>query len=98
SEEDGGVPGLGLVPGRAYRLREGRVPRIGWAPVEPLGDAFYFAHGYAVESPAARAWSEGVVAAVGAGAVVCAQVRPEKERRAGAGFLAGVLERCLSPA
>ena len=36
SEEDGGVRGLGLVPGRAVRLREGRVPRIGWAVVEPL--------------------------------------------------------------
>ena len=35
TEEDGGVAGLGLVPGRAVRLREGRVPRIGWAPVEP---------------------------------------------------------------
>jgi len=37
SEEDGGVPGLGLVPGRAVRLRSERVPRIGWAPVEPVG-------------------------------------------------------------
>jgi glutamine amidotransferase len=34
SEEDGGVEGLGLLPGRAVRIREGRVPRIGWAPVE----------------------------------------------------------------
>ena len=31
SEEDGGVDGLGLLPGRAVRLRAGRVPRIGWA-------------------------------------------------------------------
>ena len=36
SEEDGGVAGLGLVPGRAVRLQGGRVPRIGWAHVEPL--------------------------------------------------------------
>jgi imidazole glycerol-phosphate synthase subunit HisH len=35
SEEDGGVTGLGLLPGRAVRLREGRVPRMGWARVEP---------------------------------------------------------------
>src|SRR5439155_573055 len=27
SEEDGGVDGLGLLPGKAVRLREGRVPR-----------------------------------------------------------------------
>jgi glutamine amidotransferase len=45
SEEDGGIPGLGLVPGRAARLREGRVPRIGWAPLDGGGDAdaYYFA-------------------------------------------------------
>jgi len=55
SEEDGGVPGLGLLSGRAVRLREGRVPRIGWAPVEPDGEAFYFAHSYAAETPAATA-------------------------------------------
>ena len=36
SEEDGGVPGLGIVPGRAVRLRDGRIPRIGWAQVERL--------------------------------------------------------------
>ena len=36
SEEDGGTPGLGLVSGRAVRLRDERVPRIGWAPVDPL--------------------------------------------------------------
>ena len=35
TEEDGGVAGLGLVPGGAVRLRDERVPRIGWAPVEP---------------------------------------------------------------
>jgi imidazole glycerol phosphate synthase glutamine amidotransferase subunit len=35
TEEDGGVAGLALVPGRAVRLREGRIPRIGWAAVEP---------------------------------------------------------------
>jgi imidazoleglycerol phosphate synthase glutamine amidotransferase subunit HisH len=39
SEEDGGVPGLALLPGRAVRLREGRIPRIGWARVEQIGAA-----------------------------------------------------------
>ncbi|HSJ94112.1 MAG TPA: imidazole glycerol phosphate synthase subunit HisH, partial [Gaiellaceae bacterium] len=52
SEEDGGVQGLGIVPGRAERLREGRVPRIGWAEVRPLGEAFYFAHSYAAATEA----------------------------------------------
>jgi imidazole glycerol phosphate synthase glutamine amidotransferase subunit len=36
SEEDGGVEGLGIVPGCAVRLHGERVPRIGWAHVEPV--------------------------------------------------------------
>lgn len=34
TDEDGGVASLGLVPGRAIRLTEGRVPRMGWAPLD----------------------------------------------------------------
>jgi len=94
SEEDGGVAGLALLPGRAVRLREGRVPRIGWAPVGPDGDAYYFAHSYAVESPAATARSEGVVAVAESGSFVGVQFHPEKSGAAGARFL----ERCLSRA
>jgi glutamine amidotransferase len=92
SEEDGGVAGLGLVPGRAVRLREGRVPRIGWATVEPLGEDFYFAHSYAAESPAATAASEGIVAEVRSGSFVGVQFHPEKSGAPGARYL----ERCLS--
>ena len=92
SEEDGGVPGLGLLPGRAVRLRAGRVPRIGWAAVEPDGDAFYFAHSYAAETPAATARSEGVVAVAEAGSFLGVQFHPEKSGAAGA----RLLERCLS--
>ena len=94
TEEDAGVRGLGLLPGRAVRLRDGRVPRIGWAPVEPEGEAFYFAHSYAAETPAATAYSEGVVAAATAGSFVGVQFHPEKSGPAGARFL----QRCLSPA
>jgi glutamine amidotransferase len=92
SEEDGGVAGLGILPGRAVRLREGRVPRIGWAAVEPGGEAFYFAHSYAAETPAATARSEGVVAIAEHGSFVGVQFHPEKSAAAGARFL----ERCLS--
>ena len=92
SEEDGGVVGLGILPGRAVRLVDGRVPRIGWATVEPSGDAFYFAHSYAADTPAATARSEGVVAIAEEGSFVGVQFHPEKSGAAGARFL----ERCLS--
>jgi len=91
TEEDGGIDGLGLIPGRAVRLREGRVPRIGWAPVD--GDAYYFAHSYAAETPAATAWSEGVVAEARAGSFVGVQFHPEKSSAAGARYLARLLAR-----
>jgi len=94
SEEDGGVQGLSLLPGRAVRIREGRVPRIGWALVEPIGDVYYFAHSYVAETPAASAWSEGLVAEVHADAFVGVQFHPEKSGAASARYLA----RCLSRA
>jgi imidazole glycerol phosphate synthase glutamine amidotransferase subunit len=98
-EEDGGVEGLGIVPGRAVRLREGRIPRIGWAMVEPLdsagltAEAFYFAHSYAAETSAAVATSEGVVAVVRHGSFTGVQFHPEKSGAAGARFLE---TQCLS--
>ncbi|HLB03944.1 MAG TPA: imidazole glycerol phosphate synthase subunit HisH [Gaiellaceae bacterium] len=94
SEEDGGVSGLALLPGRAVRLLEGRVPRMGWASVEPEGEAFYFAHSYAAETPAATLHSEGIVAAAEAGSFLGVQFHPEKSGPAGARFLT----RCLSRA
>jgi len=94
SEEDGGVAGLGLVPGKAVRLRGGRVPRIGWAKVEPSGEAYWFAHSYAVESQATAATSEGLAAIVESGSFLGVQFHPEKSGAAGARFL----ERCLSRA
>jgi len=93
SEEDGGVAGLGIVPGRSVRLREGRIPRIGWAVVEPFGEAFYFAHSYAAETPCAVASSEGIVAVVERGAFTGVQFHPEKSGAAGARFLESL---CLS--
>jgi glutamine amidotransferase len=89
SEEDGGVDCLGILPGRSVLLREGRVPRMGWAPV---GDAaFYFAHSYAAETPAATAWSEGVVAEARSGSFLGVQFHPEKSGAAGARYLGRVL-------
>jgi imidazole glycerol-phosphate synthase subunit HisH len=94
TEEDGGVPGLGLAPGRAVRLRDGRVPRIGWAEIVPGGEAYWFAHSYAAETPAATATSEGLTAIVEHGSFLGVQFHPEKSGAAGARFL----ERCLSRA
>jgi imidazole glycerol phosphate synthase glutamine amidotransferase subunit len=94
TDEDGGVHGLGLLPGRAVRLREGRVPRIGWAQVEPGGEVYYFAHSYAAETPSASATSEGIVAEARSDSFVGVQFHPEKSGAAGARFL----KRCLSPA
>jgi imidazole glycerol phosphate synthase glutamine amidotransferase subunit len=100
SEEDGGVDGLGILPGRSVRLTEGRVPRIGWAEVD--GTAYYFAHSYAAETPHATAWSEGIVAEVRFGAFLGVQFHPEKSGAPGARYLDGVLrevrERFLSRA
>ena len=93
SDEDGGVQGLGVLSGRAVRLREGRVPRIGWAQVEPGREAYYFAHSYAAETPSASATSEGIVAEARSGSFVGVQFHPEKSGAAGARFL----KRCLSP-
>ena len=92
TEEDGGVAGLGLIPGRAVRLRGERVPRIGWAAVEPAGEAFWFAHSYAAETPAATATSEGLVAVAEHESFLGVQFHPEKSGAAGARWL----ERCLS--
>ena len=89
SEEDGGVEGLGIVPGRAVRLTEGRIPRIGWAYVND--DAYWFAHSYVAESPATTATSEGLAAIVEHGSFTGVQFHPEKSGAAGARFL----ERCL---
>ena len=95
SDEDGGVDGLGLLPGRAVRLGDGRVPRMGWANVDGLGD-FYFAHSYAASTPCATAWSEGIVAEARSGSFIGCQFHPEKSGAAGARYLAGVVEEARS--
>jgi imidazole glycerol phosphate synthase glutamine amidotransferase subunit len=104
SEEDGGVACLGLLPGRSVRLRNGRVPRIGWAAVAAdrglcssllqstgPGEAFYFAHSYAAETPVATARSEGLVAEARSGSFTGVQFHPEKSGAAGARYL----QQCL---
>ena len=91
SEEDGGVKGLGLLEGLVVRLDAPRIPRLGWAIVEPWGDAFYFAHSFVAESPDTVATSEGLCAAVAHGSFLGVQFHPEKSDRAGLEFLASCL-------
>ncbi len=84
SDEDGGTPCLGLLPGTVVRFtpRPGlKIPHMGWSPVtfidEPLADGippgshFYFVHSYhAVPAPGVR-----VIATGEHGATFCAGVR-----------------------
>lgn len=58
SEEDGGTPGLGLIPGEVRRFPDGlKIPHMGWNQVRrqkdhpilagiPDGAYFYFVHSY----------------------------------------------------
>ena len=90
TEEDGGVEGLAIMPGRTVRIGAGRVPRMGWAEVG--GVAYYFAHSYTAETPMATSWSEGLVAEARQGSFLGVQFHPEKSGAAGARYLDRVLE------
>jgi glutamine amidotransferase len=70
------------------------VPRIGWAPLDPAGETYWYAHSYAAETPATTATSEGLAAVVEHGSFTGVQFHPEKSGAAGARFLT----RCLSRA
>lgn len=94
SDEDGGVDGLGLMSGSVSLLRDGRVPRLGWARVDPWGETYYFAHSYAAQSPDSIATADGVTVAIERGSFLGVQFHPEKSAAAGLAFL----ERCLSRA
>lgn len=93
SEEDGGVKGLGLLDGLVVRLDAPRVPRLGWALVDPWDQAFYFAHSFVAESPDTVATSEGFCAVVERGSFVGVQFHPEKSDAAGLNFLKSCLSR-----
>lgn len=94
SEEDGGVEGLGLIPGTVRRLTEGRVPRLGWQLVTPTNEAFYFAHSYFADTHYATAFSDGVSAIVESESFIGVQFHPEKSGDAGL----RMLEQCLTRA
>lgn len=105
SDEAPTARGLGLIPGRAERMRARVVPHMGWnrvcwaegAPAAASdGDYFYFAHEYVARPlDAAHALAtvdvenDEVVVAIGEGAVLGVQFHPEKSDRAGLELLAG---------
>jgi imidazole glycerol phosphate synthase glutamine amidotransferase subunit len=93
SDEDGGVTTLGLIEGTVRCLGTERVPRLGWARVEPWGETYFFAHGYQCETSAVVATSDGVTAAVALGSFTGVQFHPEKSAKAGERWLASCL--CL---
>ncbi|PID56662.1 imidazole glycerol phosphate synthase subunit HisH [candidate division KSB3 bacterium] len=62
SDEFGTSAGLGLLPGRVPKFRQGKVPQIGWNQVKqsqesPLWEGiaddafFYFVHSYYIDTP-----------------------------------------------
>lgn len=101
SDESPGVPGLGIVPGRASRFDgDVVVPQLGWNRVECgpgcllLADgAAYFANSYRLDAAPegwAAAWSDHggpFVAALERGPVLACQFHPELSGSWGAALL-----------
>jgi glutamine amidotransferase len=104
--DEGDVPCLGLLPGRARRLdpAPGRpVPHMGWSRLTlnaddaglETGDYAYFAHSFACDdgpySLATVAQGRPIAAAVRKDNLLGAQFHPERSSVAGARFLAAFL-------
>lgn len=95
SDESDGAAGLDVLPGTVRRVRsEGRpLPHLGWAPVEPGGTPYYFAHSFRVvpDDPsivtATARWGEVFPATVRARSVVGFQFHPERSGQAGLALL-----------
>lgn len=108
SEEDGGTPLLGLVPGRVTAIAPEPaypVPHMGWSRVDDPaggiglkpGDYCYFAHGFACPDGQAIAASTDyggsrIPAALRYGPYWGAQFHPERSSEAGARFLKAFLD------
>jgi glutamine amidotransferase len=93
SDENPGVPGLGVIAGPVTRLRSARVPHMGWNAVSGFGVA-YFAHSYAcrpADEGVVTAWTvedgERFPSAVRWRNVVGVQFHPEKSSAPGVRFI-----------
>ena len=94
--EEGGVDGLGVLPGRVTRLQGPvRVPHIGWNTVaaDQGSTYFYFDHSFAVhpsDGGIVKAWcehGERFAAWIEKGTLTAVQFHPEKSSRDGIGLL-----------
>jgi glutamine amidotransferase len=112
SEEDPGVTGLGVLPGRLHLLPDGvKRPQMQWNRLDPVGDHamlaglgkeswVYFVHSYAAplsdDMVATCDYGEPVVAAVARGCVWATQFHPEKSGPVGMRLLANFARRCAT--
>jgi len=103
ASDEGAGAGLGLVPGRATRLRTPRTPQIGWNSIDDATDPLfgraslqtaYYANSFVcrpLDESVVTAWSthEGdrFPAAVRAGNVLGVQFHPEKSSAPGLAFI-----------
>lgn len=99
SEEKGSHQGLGILEGKVERLRNKKLPQIGWNTVsEGSGSklfknlekqSFYFVHSYAIKSDIQKAinshteYGENFIAAVEYENVSATQFHPEKSGKMG---------------
>ncbi len=110
SEESPGARGLGIVPGRARRLRGRPLPQLGWNRVAaPQGASVldhgwaYFAHSYALEAPppgwrsATVEYGEPFVAAIERGRCLATQFHPELSSAWGRALVERWLDASPSP-
>jgi imidazole glycerol-phosphate synthase subunit HisH len=104
SDEDPGVPGLGILPGKVHRLPDGvKHPQMQWNTLDIAGDPplfagmerpvwVYFVHSYAAEVGedvvATCDYGGPVAAAVHRGNLWATQFHPEKSSAAGLTILA----------
>jgi len=87
SEESPGVRGLGLIPGKVVRFKEGRVPNIGWSRLHVSGGYVYFVNSYHARTEYAVDWGvhngRRFTAAAEKGNVSGFQFHPEKSHKEG---------------
>ncbi len=110
SSEESAGKGIGLIPGKATRLRTSRVPHMGWNQIEWRPTAIagagletaYFSNAYVCEpeddSPV-LAWTTHedtrFAAVVRRANTVAVQFHPQKSSRAGGAFINALLEDLL---